>query len=53
MSDVIMENIDAVDRVQTDSVSFSEPMDEIIKKFPDMVPETKSSGNSGRTSNGN
>jgi hypothetical protein len=45
MSDVIMQNIDAVVRVQTDSVSFNEPMDDIIKKFPDMVPEAKSSGN--------
>jgi len=45
MSDVIMQNINAVVRVQTDSVSFNEPMDEIIKKFPDMLPEAKSSGN--------
>ena len=31
MTDVIMENVDAVVRVQTDSVSFNELMNEIIE----------------------
>jgi hypothetical protein len=45
MTDIIMENIDAVIRVQTDSVTFNTSMDHIIQsKYKDMVPEAKSSG---------
>jgi hypothetical protein len=45
MTDIIMENIEAVVRVQTDSVTFNTSMDDIIKsKYKDMVPEAKSSG---------
>ena len=33
MSDVIIENIDAVVRVQTDSVSFNESMNEIKRDY--------------------
>lgn len=45
MTDIIMENIDAVVRVQTDSVSFNQSMDDVIlTKYKDMVPEEKSTG---------
>jgi hypothetical protein len=45
MTDIIMENIEAVVRVQTDSVTFNTSMDHIIHlKYKDMVPEAKSSG---------
>ena len=45
MTDVINENIQAVVRIQTDSVTFNENMDDIIlTKYKDMLPENKSSG---------
>jgi hypothetical protein len=45
MTDIIMENIKAVVRVQTDSITFNTSMDHIIlSKYKDMVPEAKSSG---------
>jgi hypothetical protein len=45
MSDIIMENIKAVVRIQTDSVTFNTSMDDIFRlNYKDMVPEAKSSG---------
>eukprot|EP01038_Epipyxis_sp_PR26KG_P012579 gene12579-16867_t len=44
MSNVALENIDAVIRIQTDGIVFNQNMDHITTKYPNIVAEEKTTG---------